>query len=414
MAQNLLYRDPANTNGLVNVNGFDIGGTLDGFPEITIKEIVLAESLLTPGLQTTVTMQSAIYTPAFKNFDMWKNQSLNFSLFKTDANGNPSAGFILPILDQKVYRMDNRDFMPVNVGQTEEFTIHACHPSLLNDAKSLVSKSWKCTSPSDIVEYVLQSCAGVGVLDVESADPSRDYIAENIHPFQVVAQQANVALADGDDPSFVHYMTYDIGGTHHFKSLKNLCQQGSIQTFHHSETGYAVDGSRGYSNPNEILAFMFPCDFDYLADVLNGLDENGMDMNTGGFWNPLNLDITQLGNQGGGCGIGGYNYKQSMTNKGTSQQMNGCDTSVEKYLLKRQARMSLLEKDKIALRLSVPWNPNMHVGKIITLEWKNKNGGLVYGSGDYLITSMQHVIRLGGFSVTTMECVSRSVGGGVV
>lgn len=410
MSQNLLFRDKNFTNALVNIQGFDVGGTIDRFPQLTIKEIVMGESLLTPGLQTSVTIQSQLYTGTYKNFDEWKNQNLTFSLYKIDGNNNP---YDLMKVNQKVYRLDNRDFMPVNVGQTEEFTIHACDQTLLNDAKTLVSKSWKCTTPSDVVGYVLQSCAGAQYTDIEDCDPSRDYIAENIHPFQVVAQQGNVALADGNDPSFVHYMTYgQLGqGIHHFRSLKTLCNQAPIETFVHGETG--IDGG-GYQNRNVVLAFMFPCDYDYLSDLLNGLDENGQNMNTVALFNPLNLSAFQVGNSSGGCGIGGFNFKAAMSNSGTSQQMDSCNYEVEKYLLKRQARMSLLERDKVALRMTVPWNPNVHAGSVIRLDWKDRNGYPVYGFGNYLVSSMKHTIRLGGFSVTSMDCVSTSVAGGIV
>lgn len=404
MSQNLNYRDPQFTHALVSVNGFNIGGI--DYPQITIKEIVLAESLLTPGLQTSVTMQSALYTGTFKNFDAWKNQPISFSLTREGGTGSLSV-------TQKVYRLDNREFMPVNVGLTEEFTVHACDQSLLNDAKSLVSKSWKCTNPSDIVSYVLQNCCGVNdVSGVDSCDPTRDYIAENIHPFQVVAQQANVAL-DGDDPSFVHYMTYEGIGKHHFKSLKSLCKpSGAVPTYVHGNTGLA--GAGGYQNPNVALSFMFPCDFDYLSDLLNGLDENGQNMNTVALFNPFNLSAFQVGNSSQGCGIGGFNFKAAMTNSGSDKQMDSCNYEVEKYLLKRQARMALLERDKVALRMTVPWNPNLHVGRVINFDWKDTKGNPVYGSGQYLISSMQHIIKLGGFSVTSLDCVSTSVAGGIV
>lgn len=410
MSQQLKFRDPKFTQALVSINDFDIGGMIDGFPQLTIKEIVLGESLLTPGLQTSVTIQSALYTGQYKNFDAWKNQNISFTL---EREGN----HILPVL-QKVYRMDNRDFNPVNVGQTEEFTIHACDQTLLNDAKTLVSKSWKCTEPSDVVSYVLQSCAGATLIDVENCGPTRDYIAENIHPFQVVAQQGNVAL-NGDDPSFVHFMTYAPGGgQHHFRSLKSMCQQAPIATYKHGETG--LDGgsgpmvSGGYQNPYIVLAFMFPCDFDYLSDLLNGLGENGQNMNTVALFNPFDLTSFKVGNTSGGCGIGGFNFKTAMSNAGSEKQIDSCNYEVEKYLLKRQARMALLERDKVALRMTVPWNPYLHAGSVINLDWTDRFGQPVYGNGTYLISSMQHIVRLGGFAVTSLDCVSTSVAGGIV
>lgn len=415
--------DYTNTEGnasgrsLVDINGFNIAGAGIEIEQVSLKEIVLAESLLTPGLQTSVTFQSFVYFPVGKNFDKFKNKSLSFTLASENTGSLP--------VSQIVYRLDNRKFQPTNTGATEEFTIHACDQTLLNDSQSLVSKSWKCTRPSEVVNYVLQSCAGAGGrIDIESCEPARDYIAENIHPFQVVAQQSNVALAGGNDPSFLHYMTYTNLGTHHFRSLKFLTEQGSIATFEYSDTGVGGAGASqpnnpatgSYGNPSAVIAFSFPCDFDYLSDLLNGLDINGEDQNSGGFFNPVSKSGSLLGNKTRGCGIGGYNYKGAVTNYGTSKEQNSCNFAVEKYLLKRQARMALLEKDKIALRIMIPFNAGLHVGQIITFKWANKDepNTPVYGSGEYLISSMMHTVRTGGFSTTTMDCVSKTVGQGVV
>ena len=221
MSHNYRYEDPGFTNALVDVTGFDIGGMIDGYPQISIKEIVMAESLLTPGLQTAVTIQSSIYE-GNKNFDAWKNQPLTFTLKRPDIV-DPETGrviFVPPLtVNQQLYRLDNRKFLPTNVGQTEEFIIHACDKTTIEDAKSTVSRSWKCTQPGDVVDYVLGSCLNAGNKKVDDGGEGRDYIAENIHPFQVVSQMANMALND-DEPDFVHFMTYENGGTHYFRSLK--------------------------------------------------------------------------------------------------------------------------------------------------------------------------------------------------
>ena len=90
----------------------------------------------------------------------------------------------------------------------------------------------------------------------------------------------------------------------------------------------------------------------------------------------------------------------------------------KEYLLKRQARMGLLDKNKVALKLTVPFNASLNVGKVIKVKLYNKellpNQVERYGSGDYLILNMFHHIVNGGFSVTTMECVSTTVGRGEV
>lgn len=406
--------------GLVKIKGFGIGN-LD-YPDLrqlTIKEIVLGENILTPGLQTAITFQNDIYQPSGKWFDRMKGQPVRFSLEREWFNGN----YTLAVNDgsQIAYRLDNRSFKPVNTAAVEEFTLHACHESLLNDARALVSKSWKCTSPSDIVKKALE-CAGVGdTSGVEDSDPQRDYIAENIHPFQVINQQGNVALKN-NTPDFVHFMTYgwDGGSTpkHHFKSVKSLCGAGSIWEYKYADTGQGRDGNQvkgEFADGSAIISFEFPCDFDYLTDILNGL-ENGQNKNTVATLNPFSKSMSKYGEGGAGCGIGGYNYKVAITNMGTAKDQNSCNLDVEQHLLKRQARMSLLDRDRIALRMVVPWNPTLHVGKVIKFTWRNKYDPdtTVYGEGDYLITGLSHVIRMGGFSTTAIDCVSRTVGEGEV
>jgi hypothetical protein len=406
--------------GYVSILDFKIGDSDD--PELiqfTPKEILLGESLLTPGLQTVVTAHSAIYIPPGKDFDKLKGKDISFTLEWTEdgADEATKSDRQLKIKDNHVvYRMDNRKFHPVNTGGVEEFSLHATDKTMLNDAKKLVSKSWKCTKPSEIVEKMLDEVEAKGK-KVEKADPARDYIAENIHPFQVIAQQSNVALADGD-PSFIHFMTYPEGKdgkpTHHFESLKSLCKGKSVQTFKYSETGLGIDGNDAkghYGTPEAILSFQFPCDWDQLADILNGINEQGQNKNSGSF---LDQAVKKFGGMFNGGDAPGFNMKEGLSNKESGKDRDSCNLDVETHLLKRQARMSLLERDKIALRIVVPWNPLMHAGKIITLEWKNKykDDKDVYGHGDYLILNMTHTIRYGGFSTTTMDCVSQTVGGG--
>ena len=392
--------------GIVKVEGFDIGGGGNNLESVTIKEIVMSENLLTPGLQTFVRLHSTIYAPVGKQFDSWKNQEMSFSLIGPQGAGRLDV-------NQKVYRLEDRHFMPTNVGATEEMTVHACDESTLQDAQTLISKSWKCTMPNEIVDHVLDKCLKVKNKQVDKAMPARDYIAENIHPLQVIAQQTNVAL-DGDDPSFVHFMTYEDKGKHYFRSLKSMAgAEGADFDYYQAD----IELETGYIKTNFAINFSFPCDFDYLSDLLNGLDENGKNRNTGYTMNPTFKSGQILNTESEDeCGIGGFNYKEGLSNKTSAEQQNTCNLDTETHLLKRQARMGLLERDKIALRITVPCNLDLHVGKKLSLTWKNKvdDCTLVYGSGTYLIASMTHNIKLGGFSVTTMDCVASTVSKGEV
>ena len=402
----------------VLIDGIKIENTRD----ITVREITLSESLLTQGLQTSVLVDSFLHVSADnsgkalppKNFDDYKNKMLNINVERKllDYFGMQS----LLKIQQRVYRVDKRQLVNNN---NERFRINACDDTLLNDARSLVSKSWKCTSPTDIVSDVLRSCAGVKRLEVENSTPTRDYVAENIHPFQVVTHQANAALASGDDPSFVHYMTYENLGTHKFRSIYSLSREAPVfsKPFVFSETGVAS----GYNNPYSILQYSFPCDFDLLSDILNGIDVDGSSINSVITTNNVAGVSSLYGNQAMGCGIGGGVTKLATTNYNTEKAQDQCRFDVEKYLLKRQARMALLEQDKIALKLTVPWNPQLNAGKMIDIELTRKgvntqssSESKLYGSGRYLIVNLAHNIKLGGFSTTTMECVAQTAGQGIV
>jgi hypothetical protein len=185
------------------------------------------------------------------------------------------------------------------------------------------------------------------------------------------------------------------------------------EPFIFSETG----SNKGYGNPYSILTYSFPCDFDLLSDLLNGVDVDGSNISSVTTVNPLSATLSLFGNQALGCGIGGGVYNLTKTNFGTEKAQDQCTFEVEKYLLKRQARMNLLEQDKIALKLTVPWNPQLNVGKMIDVLFPRKSGitdDKLYGSGRYLIVNLVHTIKNGGFSTTSMECVAQTAGQGVV
>lgn len=377
--------------------------------EFSIKEVILVESLLTPGLQTSISVDSYLHSPV-KNFDDFKEKTVNLRIVRPILSQQFKMNDTLEV-SNVVYRLQNRRLINNN---NENMVFQACHYTLLEDARHLISKPWLCSTPSAVVEEVLSNCAGATELDIESSGPARPYTAENVHPFKIVNDQSDVALAGGTDPSFIHYMTYQKGGTHHFRSLKSLTQQSPIMTFKYSDANENLNDFSSYKNPYSILTYSFPCDFDLLSDLLNGIDTNGKVIAAGIFVNPMSTLASALGFVPGACSIG-TTLKTAVTNTNTAESQDSCNTNVENHLLLRQSRMGLLEQDKIALRLTVPWNPNLNVGKVIRIELESKEERDVplYGSGDYLIHTMTHTIKAGGYSTTTMDCVSTTVGGGI-
>jgi hypothetical protein len=389
-------------------SAIDVGGS--ELIEINVTEVNLTESLLTPGLQTNVVVQSRrSETPGYvlKNLDNFYAKGLILSLERPIIKAYSKSVESKLDVSQLVYRLSKRKRINYDI---EVFELDACDPSLIKDAKTYLSKSWKCKPSSQVVSDILRGCIKAPKIDVENSMPIRDFVAENVHPFQAIFQNSEVALSqDGMDPSFVHYMTYKDFGTHHFRSLTSLAKASPVWKFVYSDKG-ATD--LNFASPVDIMNFDFPCDFDLLSDVLNGYDENGKDITVVSTFNSLTGKFGMFG-EPSECGNSPFMVS---TNQETESDQNSCNPNIEKYLVKRKPRMALLDQDKIALKMVVPFSPFLHAGDVIEAEFPNKgpSEGILYGSGKYLISSMTHNIKAGGLGITTLECVSNTVAAGRV
>ena len=376
--------------------------------ETSINEVNLTESLLTPGLQTSIILQSQ------NNLDFMKNLNGYYGKVLTVKAKRPiltASGYFKDefVTRQNIYRLSNRS--PSN-NSYETFQLDACDPTLLRDAKTYISRPWGCATPSTVVRDVLTQCIKPENMEIEESATKRDYIAENIHPFQAITQQSEVALHQTKlDPSFLHFMTYqDLAGndipTHNFRSLTSMAKQEPIFYFRRSSK---ASSDLNYADPKDVLSYSFPCDFDLLSDVLNGYDETGKQYSSLIAYNNFTGAVSLFGNMGD-CGT---TPNSAATNTGSEDLQNSCNNNTQQYLLKRKARMALVEQDKIALRLVVPFNPILNVGKVINFIYTlNDNVKENYGSGDYLIVNMTHNIKIGGFGLTILDCVSETVASG--
>lgn len=409
--------DPSN---LVSAS-INLGGQVP--EDVTVKEVIVGESLLNPSIHCAVTLQSAIYNPVGKDWDRYKGQQM--SLYISDDQYKRVAGDSQNPrkmrINQTVYRCDNRHFSSLNTGQVEDLTLHTVDDSVLKDAGTIMTKSWQCTTPSQVVRQALQSVGVSGSrARITSSGPAKNYVAESIHPFQVIQQQANMALWNGDDPSFIHYMTFNENtgeNIHNFRALADLIRMGgnnpaNLYTIYGADTG--VSGTKSFSDGYNIAVnYSFPCDYDLLSDILNGIGPQGQMLNGGNVFNLASGAVNAIGSLLQGDVTAAANFAVGMTTKGTSQNQNVCDSEIEKWLLKRQARMGLLEKDKIALRITVPWSPWLHAGNVFHFKWINRYDARVpvYGTGNYLIVHLTHNVQFGGYATTTLDCIANTLGG---
>lgn len=399
------------------------GVSLDLLEETSVVEVSLTESLSTPGLQTSLIVQSVVNTlrsdgdvtiPA-KNLDEYYGKtvviSANRPVIHNIYGDKLKSSFQTT---QKIYKLTNRGRVNYNV---EEFQLDACDPSLIDDAKKFVSRSWKGVRPDRIVRDVLyQNFPGI-TADVEESNPVRDYIATNIHPFHIILQQAEVALvqATGIDPSFIHFMTYQNSSgedspTHNFRSLTKMAAQEPV--FEFSYSGKAAS-ELNYANPKDIMDYKFPNDFDLLSDVLNGVDNiTGKPFYQVALLNPLLSKMSVFGPKDVTKTTGTTPWA-ALSNLGTENAQNSNNIGAESFQLLRNARKGLI--DMISLRMVLPFSPFLNVGRTINAKFYNtKTGAPLYGTGKYLIANMTHTFKLGGFGTTTVECVANSVSEGRV
>jgi len=403
------------TVGFVNNDGSEATDLVDVLEQTTMKEVTLSESLLTPGLQTTIGIESVnnIGGLPIKNLDKLYNKTMvvyaKREILKNEPKGNQKYEFLTA---QRVYRLSDRK--PKNY-QAEQFNLHGCDPSLLEDVKTWVNNTWTCTTPSDITREVFVNCLDVGPdqYDVENSYPTRDFSAENLHPFQVIRKQAEAALAGDRDPSFVHFMTYqnrnyDDIPTHNFKSLTAMAKQTPEWEFTYSAK---ASDSTNYSRPSDIMKYNSPCDFDLVSDLMNGYDENGKPTGSAVFRaldETLAKTLGILFGQDSTLPCGGV--PDIIMDQSPLLGINGgCPTINAEALIYRASRMALLDKDKIAMQITIPFNPQMNVGRTIDIIFYDKNNEKNYGSGRYLITNMLHNLKSGGFGVTVLDCVSDTV-----
>lgn len=377
------------------------------FEEFNVSSVTLTESLMSPSLQTKVLVQSYRHNGYVKNWDELANKKI---IIKASRDILKQYGKNHEMeVENTIYRVSERE---ARSPQYDAFNINAIDETALTNAKRRISKSWKCTTPSEITSDVLRGCVKVPKLVVEQSTPARTFFAENIHPYQVVAQQADVALANGNDPSFLHYITYEnILGTHRFESLYGMTRKGIIWDYTYNEQGRLEES---WENPFAIHAYYYPCDYDVLSDEMNGAGNQSLMA-----INPMNGLHSIIGGKNAGCGMGGQETDVSFTNKGTAAAEPNCEIDVEKHKLTRTARLGLLDQDMVSMRVIVGFNPNLHVGKMVKLTTLNKiktlNGYETvpdYASGSYLISALTHRLVNNGFGTTVIDCITKSVGNG--
>lgn len=90
----------------------DLAGT--SLEDVTVKEVIIGESLLNPSAHAAVTLQSAMYFRP-TNWNFFRCKDINIRI--RDNTGNQARTMTV---NQQIYRADNRHFSVLNTGNVEE------------------------------------------------------------------------------------------------------------------------------------------------------------------------------------------------------------------------------------------------------------------------------------------------------
>lgn len=451
--------------------------------ELSLLEIYIQESLLSPMPSMTIKVMDT--TQLIKNLFYWKVNKgqppkVKINLINPYIDGK--KGILIDNL--RIYRLDNRRLINYNA---EEFNIHMVHDTAFNNMTGRMSHHYKKTELSKVVEDAMLSIGLSGSSDIEKTDLIRNYVSNNQHPYQVIAEIADMAMK-GNRAPFLHYMTFEnVIGKQYFKSLNTLVVKNKVTgTYKFNEAGR----NKQLIDPYNIMSYEFPCDFDTLLDMSQGILHNqklykdhkpsvvsinpfdgevylvdgkshgnpktqgfGGTLNTGA-WSNINLFETSKKVNSGSTGIPGLPAGLSNLTGGIGGITNGISSlqsglglaqnfltgnyfgaigalfslfgggekppvpwigiadqpsSVEKYFHTRPELLAFLHRERVDLKIVVPFSPERHVGDKINVEFYSKRektkSSKDFGSGEYIIVHMTHSIKVGSYGTTTFECI---------
>lgn len=407
---------PKITSGIVDLIEVDIDDKVNIFGELSLNDVYVYESLLSP--MPTITLKVTDTTHLIKNLYNWKmkgNQPPNVKINLLNPYIEDTLKRNLLIDNMKIYRIDGRK--PINY-HTEEFNIHIIHGTAFNNQIARMSDYYKKTELSRIVEDAFQSLGVTSASEAEKTEIIRNYMSNNQHPFQVISEIADMSMI-GNRAPFLHYMTLEnIVGKHYFKSLNSLVVKNKVTgTYKYNEKGF----NKQLVDPYNIMSYEFPCDFDTLLDLSGGIVHN-YDLYKDHkpsmvSINPFDSEVYLVDGKSHGSrttqGFGGVLNTGAWSNINMFEDSKGGiadqPSQVEKYLHRRSEILSFLHRERVDLKITIPFTPERHVGDKINVEFFSKRIGngdqKDFGSGEYLVVHMTHNIKVGAYGTSTLECI---------
>jgi hypothetical protein len=406
---------------LSSVGSLDLKNT---FEEISYNEDLFNNSL--SGYVYIIESSGLIETAAMNGTEFLR---LTFSKFGDSSNQ----------IDKlfRVYKVGKRKLE--GTMYKESYVLYFCSEELLLSEQYKISKRYRDSLISDIVSDVLTNYLKVpnnksGT--IETTYGKYDFIIPTLKPFDAINYVTNYARPNPQNPG-ADMLFYEDKNGFQYRSLQSLMRQPSYYTYTYKPKN--IDSKDLNTDTHNVLTYEFLDTFDTLNGITSGTFANQLIS-----LNPLtrskkvtNFDYTVYSRQA--KLLNSYGIIDDSTNRNgdnlgqASQSMlklifsnfdsgsnsyvagvpgaSGNDIYAETFIPYRTAQLGLANYTR--LRISVPGDCNLTVGRVLTFNLSSRNlankGALdKYYSGNYFITGVRHLIDLTSFR-TILEITKESV-----
>jgi len=352
----------------------------------------------------------------------------------------------------RVYRVSER---LLNNNATETYSIHFCSEELLLSEQIKISKSYPGKKVSEIVFDVLYNYLKIDkkYIRIQETDGIFDFVIPFKNPFQTINWLSNYAIPIGKIGA--DFVFYENSEGFNFYSLQNLFSQSPYNYYAYipRNLGNAPIienlSSEIARNLVSIKSFSFLDTFDTLYGITTGAFANKL-ISIDPFtmtYKETNFDYqkyfdksvtlnlypivpnlkNRLGKTANQCFDSVLKVVTTNSNqkkaKGISEKPWAVanDTFSENSIPNRTAQIALSHYSR--LKISLPGDPNLTVGMIISISLPSNRGkdgsGIqngnkdIYHSGNYMITAVRHIIDVNNKYETILEVVRDSLGGSI-
>jgi hypothetical protein len=406
---------------LTSVTTFDLKNTMQ---EISYNEDIFNNVL--SGYVMIVEASGFIETLAVNGTEFLR---LTFSKFGDKSNQ----------IDKifRVYKLGKRKLE--GTMYKESYVLYFCSEELLLSEQYKISKRYKDQLISDNVNDILNNYLKIPSNKkgtIETTYGKYDFIIPTLKPFDAINWLTNYARPNPQNPG-ADMLFYEDKNGFQYRSLQSLMKQTSYYTYTYKPKN--INSKDLNSDVHNVLTYEFLDSFDTLNGITSGTFANQLIS-----LNPLtrtkkvtnfNYDTYQKSAKN----LNPYSIIDDSTNRNgdslsqTPQAMlklifsnfdsgtnsyvagvpgaSGNDIYAETFIPNRTAQLGLANYTR--LRISVPGDCNLTVGRVLTFNLTSrntKNNGALdkYYSGNYFITGVRHIIDLTRFR-TILEITKESV-----